>query len=444
MLKHTPIVAGLLASSLLSTGAGAATTAELEQRIAELEQTVRILSRKSEVAEEVYIADKARAAPNGRVKATLDGVSLVSADNQVEVKLKALAQFDGRFGIEDEKDTDTWLMRRVRPTIEASFGKAFFRFTPEFANDDADLVDGYMDYKLPANTLVRAGQFKAPVGLERLQSASALAFNERAFPTELLPNRDRGILLESNLLDRRLTLDLGVTNGTPDGRDASNSDFDGEQELTARAFFEVVPGIGFGIAGTHGEKVSGNDVRSESTTNSQAFLPRYRSPAQSTIFTYAADVAADGDHTRFTPGAYAYVGPFGAMAEYASSEQDMALADVSDSFTNEAAQFTAAWAITGEDESYKGIKPLGEYGGLEAVARWSTLDVDDDVFDAGFADPAKSVDGADQWSLGLNWSITQNFKILTSYSQTSFDGGAENGGDRDDEKLVFTRLQLNY
>ena len=56
------ITAGLIAGTLLNRTASAATNAELEQRIVELEQMVRVMSRKQEVSEEVYVADKAKAA----------------------------------------------------------------------------------------------------------------------------------------------------------------------------------------------------------------------------------------------------------------------------------------------------------------------------------------------------------------------------------------------
>ena len=183
MRKTLPITAGLIAGTLLSGAAGAATTEELEKRIQELEQTVRLLNRKQEVSEEIYVGDKAKAATAGTVKAGLDGFALVSPDKQAELKLRGLLQFDGRFGLDDDKDADTFLFRRVRPTLEGKLGKAAFRFTPEFANDDADLVDGYIDWTLPANLALRAGQFKAPVGLEGLQSGNSLVFIERAFPT---------------------------------------------------------------------------------------------------------------------------------------------------------------------------------------------------------------------------------------------------------------------
>lgn len=444
MRKTLPIAAGLIAGSLLSGAAGAATTEELEKRIQELEQTVRLLNRKQEVSEEIYVADKSRAATAGTVKAGLDGFALVSPDKQAELKLRGLLQFDGRFGLDDDKDADTFLFRRVRPTLEGKLGKAAFRFTPEFANDDADLVDGYIDWTLPANLVLRAGQFKAPVGLERLQSGSSLVFIERAFPTELAPNRDRGLALYTSLLEKRLGFEFAVTNGAPDGRDATNADFDGEQELNARVFFEPVPGIGFGAAGSHGEKFSKNDTRAASPSNAQAFLPRYRSPAQTTIFNYVATATADGDHSRITPQAYAYVGPFGVMAEYIESAQEVGFGGRTEEFTNEAAQITAVWSITGEDQGFKGIKPTRPGGAWELALRYSALDIDDAAFDLAFADASRSVESADVWAVGLNWTITPNLKAFTNYTITQFDGGAANGGDRDDEEALFTRLHLNY
>lgn len=453
MRKLRTITAGVIAGTLLLNGtAYAATTAELEQRIEELEQMVRLLSRKQEVSEEVYTADKARAATSGTVKAGPDGFALVSPDKKSELKLRGLVQFDGRFGVDDDKDNDTWLLRRVRPTIDGKIGDVSWRITPEFANDDADLVDGYIDYKTPAPVVVRVGQYKAPVGLERLQSGSSTVFLERAFPTELAPNRDRGVAAYATLLENRLNLEISGSNGTADGRDATNVDFDGEPEVAARVFFEPVPGIGFGIAGTHGEKISENDTRAASSSNANAFLPRYRSPAQNTIFQYNTGAIADGDHTRFTPQGYAYVGPFGVMVEYIESTQDVGYSTADQDFgthdfTNKAAQITGVWSITGEEQSFKGIKPKNpgfNAGAWELALRYATLEVDDNIFDLGFANPSTQVQQADEAAIGLNWVVTQNLKLMANYTHTSFDGGAANGGDRDDEEVFSTRVQLNY
>ena len=46
--------------------------------------------------------------------------------------------------------------------------------------------------------------------------------------------------------------------------------------------------------------------------------------------------------------------------------------------------------------------------------------------------------------VGLNWYLNRNLKIVLGYDQTKFDGGAPNGGDREDEKVLFTRFQVAY
>lgn len=433
MRNRTLIAAGMLAGAL-ATPLALADSAALEKRIADLEQTVRLLSRKLEVSEEVILADKARAAPNGRVKADSTGISITGADSSYDLKFRALSQFDGRFFIDDDRKADTFLFRRLRPTLEARLGKrAAFRFTSEFANDDADLVDGYVDVSLPWQTVLRAGQFKAPVGLERLQSGGSLIFMERAFPTELAPNRDRGLQISKLWLDRRLGLDLAYTSGTADGRDATNSDGDGEQEISGRLFFEPLPGIGFGLSGSQGDK----------TGVGNAFLPRYRSPAQQTIFQYRNGVAADGEHFRLSPQAYAFIGPFGAMAEYIESTQDVLFNNVEKRFTHDAFQLTAVVSLTGEPQGFRGITPIGQYGAWELALRYSALDIDSDVFANNFADTATQVASAKELAIGINWTITPQLKAFTNYTHTRFDGG-RGTVDRADEKAVFTRLQLNF
>ena len=139
------------------------------------------------------------------------------------------------------------------------------------------------------------------------------------------------------------------------------------------------------------------------------------------------------------------------MAEYIESTQDVGYATETedfgtDDFTNKAAQITGVWSITGEDESYKGINPRTRSipGAWELALRYSTLEVDDDIFDLGFSDPNKNVQKAEEAAIGVNWMVTQNVKLLANYTHTQFDGGASKGGDRPDEKVFSTRLQLNY
>lgn len=424
-----------------------------EVGLADLDQRLRVLERRLELQQEEQVA-KAKEAP---VIAVNDkGASFKSAGGDYEIRLRGLIQGDGRFFLDDHApaQNDTFLLRTARPTIEGSLGKLVgFRLTPEFAGDNASIVDAYVDLRFdPAYTL-RIGKFTSPVGLERLQSSSALSAVERSLPSELAPNRDIGVQLQGEVADGRLSYALGVFNGTVDGRDAVTSNPDNEFEYAGRVFFEpfrndanALSGLGFGLGASIGDK--------RGTGNN--FLPRYRTAGQAQFFTYRSAVNADGEHFRWSPQTYYYLGRFGLLGEYIQSRQEVVVASGGnagrrDKLENTAWQATAQWVLTGEDAGYRGVvKPSrpfrpGEegWGAFELVARYGALDIDDDAFPL-FADAATSARQARNWTLGFNWYLTSNLKLVFNYLDTTFKGGAADATDREDEKAIFSRLQVAF
>jgi phosphate-selective porin OprO and OprP len=411
-----------------------------QEQIEDLNQEILILDRKLEIEQEEQVEAEEEDAV---LSASYEGFAIESADEFFELKIRALLQADGRYFLDDEDVVDdTYLLRRARAIFEGSVGPYIgFRLMPDFAGDETTLFDAYVDVGVDPATL-RAGKFKAPVGLERLQSAPYLHFAERAYPTELAPNRDIGGQFLGSVSDERLTYALAVTNGTPDGQNSPATNPDDNFELSARLFGEPLEGLGIGVAGTIGDKEGGFGEE-----DAVDFLPRYRSPGQNTIFEYAETTGADGEHLRWTPQAYYYYGPFGLMAEYIQSELEVTNGTVTDSLQHEATQVTAAYVLTGESASYEGIIPDAPLGGgglgeLELVGRYTTLDLDEQTFPL-FADPATSVSEAETFGVGLNWYLTANIKAVLDYFLTSFEAGAE-VGDRPDEHAVLSRLQLFF
>jgi phosphate-selective porin OprO and OprP len=432
-------------------GEAAAAAAEGESApatLGDLDQRLRILERRLELQQEETAA-KAKEAP---VIAVNDkGASLKSASGDFEIKIRGLIQGDGRFfssGV-PSGTYDTFLLRTARPTIEGTLGKWIgFRFTPEFAGDSASIVDAYADLKFSPAATVRLGKFTSPVGLERLQSSSALSDIERALPSELAPNRDIGVQLQGELAGSKLSYAVGVFNGTVDGRDAVTTNPDDEFEVAGRVFVEPFKdgagfwsGLGFGIGGSVGDTVgTGNNI-----------LPRYRTPGQVQFFNYRSAVAADGKRTRWSPQGYFYRNQFGLLAEYIASKQELQVGAASAELENTAWQATASYVLTGEDASYRGVvkpsKPFspgkGGWGAWELVGRYGELEIDDGAFPL-FADPVVSARRAKAWTLGVNWYLTSNLKLVVNYLDTQFEGGAAAGADRDDEKAVFSRLQVAF
>ena len=416
--------------------------------LGDLDQRLRVLERRLELQQEETAA-KAREAP---VIAVNDkGASLKSANGDYEVKIRGLIQGDGRFfssGV-PSGTYDTFLLRTARPTIEGTLGKWIgFRFTPEFAGDSASIVDAYADLKFSPAATVRLGKFTSPVGLERLQSSSALSDVERALPSELAPNRDIGVQLQGELAGSKLSYAIGVFNGTVDGRDAATTNPDDEFEVAGRLFVEPFKdgagfwsGLGFGIGGSAGDTVgTGNNI-----------LPRYRTPGQVQFFNYRSAVAADGRRTRWSPQGYFYRNGFGLLAEYIASKQELVVAGNAADLENTAWQATASYVLTGEDASYRGVvKPSnpfspgkGGWGAWELVGRYGELEIDEGAFPL-FADASVSARRAKAWTLGVNWYLTSNLKLVFNYLDTQFEGGAAAGADREDEKAVFSRLQVAF
>lgn len=430
---------------------GEATTTDANT-VADIDQRLRVLERKLELQAEEAAA-KAAKDPVVALSAA-KGLSVKStAAEGVEVKFKGLVQADGRFFIDDEQQpqNDGFLLRRVEPTIEGSWGPLVgFRIQAQLAGDNATLNDAYADIKFDPRATLRVGKFKAPVGLEQLQSSSGLAEIERGLPTELTPARDYGVQLQGEFNDSALTYAVGVFNGAPDGRDGPSSNPDNEFEIAARVFWEpfkndagALSGLGFGVAGSAGEKRgSGN-----------SFLPRYRTPGQATFFNYRSAVVADGDHVRWSPQAYYYRNAFGLQAEYVSSKQEVLLpaSSAHNDLDHRAWQVTAGYVLTGEDAGYKGVvKPNHSFtldgagwGAFELVARYGELTIDRDAFPL-FADANSVAAAATTWGLGLNWYLNSNLKFVANYLQTDFERGAANSADREDEKAFFTRAQFSF
>jgi phosphate-selective porin OprO/OprP len=108
--------------------------------------------------------------------------------------------------------------------------------------------------------------------------------------------------------------------------------------------------------------------------------------------------------------------------------------------------------LTGEDATYAGVSPKrsfdplnGGWGAVQLVGRYARLDVDEAAFPY-FADPDTAARGARAWSAGANWFLNQNVRLNTSFSRTTFQGGAGAKATvtKQPENVFFTRLQLHF
>ncbi len=429
----------------------------VEERLDELDQKVRVLDRQSELDKEAA-AEKAKT--TATVTAGKDGFSIKSADGAYVLKLRGYTHFDGRFFQSDDKKpaVDTFVLRRIRPIVEGTVFKIFdFRIMPDFAQGQTVLQDGYLEGRFSPAFRVRAGKFKPPVGLERLQSATDILFIERAFPTALVPNRDMGVQISGDLAGGGVNWAVGYFNGVPDGG-SNDVDVEDRKDTAARIFFVPfakgggpLKGLGFGVSATQGRQTG---------TLSAPGLAAYRTTGQQTFFSYRTDgtaagtVIAAGDRTRLAPQAWFYAGPFGLLTEYVTSSQEVRRGDVVKNLENKAWQVAASWVIAGGEPTYKAVSPKQPFdrqahtwGAFELAARISRLEVDDAAFPL-FANPASSASSAESLGIGFNWYLNRNLRVALNYERTRFEGGSTEGGatggDREDEKVLLSRFQVSF
>jgi phosphate-selective porin OprO/OprP len=272
-----------------------------------------------------------------------------------------------------------------------------------------------------------------------------------------------------------LSYQVGIFDGSRNNG-SIDSDTNDAKEYQGRLFshpflhsgVSALEGLGLGVAGSWGRP---NDDT----------LSTYQSPGLQNIFVYNSLARADGQQYRVYPQSYWIMGPFQLVGEYALSNQDIANQVTVDRLTqnkfstnqnDQAWNVTASYVLTGETNTFlgQGIKPRhnfnpaeGNWGAFQVAARWSTINFDKNIFENvgtaekpiyPFADPRVSVAAATTWGLSISWWLNPNVKLMTDYSQTSFQEGAgefSSSGQltpailaRETEKVWQTRMQLGF
>ncbi len=374
-----------------------------------------------------------------------NGFHIRSRSGEAQLEVGGTLQVDGRLFVGDQvpRSIPDFILRRGRLVfLGTALKRLGFRFTVESQKDGPMVLrDAYLDLGVHEGIHVTVGKLKSPIGLERLQSPRYLTFTERSLLTNLIPDRDLGIMLHGDLLANRFTYMGGLFRGVPDGgssETSTNHGADGEFRVFTYPFRRVstslLEGLGFGIGGSAG--------------NERGTLPSFTTAGLARFFSYRPGAVADGERTRISPQADYYRRRLGLMAEYALSAQDVRLGDVFRRVSNAAWETTASFVLTGENASYNGVTPAHtlnpanhHWGAFEVAGRLNSLRVDPNAFPL-LADPTTAARKASGFSAGLNWYPQKYFKIMFNYAQTRFVGGAS-AGNRPTEKALIVLFQFS-
>ncbi|TDG11371.1 hypothetical protein E2F43_18465 [Seongchinamella unica] len=320
-----------------------------------------------------------------------------------------------------------------RPWVWALYG-ATHSYDKGFDDKDDDTfswTDVRLDIPIAEKASLSIGKQKEPISMERLMSLVHLPMQERSSVADaLLPSRNVGVVISSTILNDRVALAGGAFNNWLD-RDQPNSFSDNTINYVGRATWVPFEDdsrsslLHLGLAYRYSDAKESTRVSTEPEFNqSPDFISSAVFNAEE-LNTYRAETSwrsgrlwLHGEYTRTNVDAEALRDP-----------------------TVKGYSVTASWSLSGEMRPYK--KRVGVFqrlpiartvnqngwGAWEVAARYSTLDANDGLLEAG---------DMDIWSAGLNWWLSPYLNLNFNYRYITLDrNGLESSSQGINSRLLL-------
>jgi len=382
-----------------------------------------------------------------------DGVKFEDGSGNWQLAINGRIQADYRNFDPDVDGADTFSLRRARLGGTMTFYKDYVaRIEGEYSGGSTTLTYGYFDINKFKQARLRIGQFKPLYGLERSTSSNLTDFLERSMGDSLLGSTyDRGVMVYGSPLTG-VSYSVAYLNGTgtTDENNASND----SKDLTVRLTGNIAEMAAWKDAVVH---VGGWWANGDEGSRRQAsFIPTVQSEGRGVQFfsTICVTAACDGtattasafkDNVERTRGgaelALAY-GPVKLQSEYIRVGFD------APTYNRDIETWYAAlmWNVTGEpfaamykEGVFGRLKPMNNFGGsgwgaLQLGVRYSKFDASDfkttNAAGTGVlgVTTSETADGlvvatneADAWTLGANWILNPNTRVMLNWVHTTFD-----------------------
>lgn len=425
------------------------------------------------------MADELKALQGARGKASgqpvyaafKDGVKFEDGSGNWQLAINGRIQADYRNFIPDEAAASTFSVRRARLGGTMTFYKDYVaRVEGEYSGSSTTLTYGYSDINKYKQAKIRLGQFKPFYGLERSMSTNFTDFQERSMADALLGSTyDRGVMVHGEPLGG-IYYSLAYINGT--GTSDENNVKNDNKDFTVRLTGNLAEPMQWKDAVVHvgGWWANGREGsrRQASVIPSMQTEGRGMQFFNTTCVAAACGTATAGafkDNVERSRGGFetalAY-GPVKFQGEYIQTSFD------GPGYSRELDSWYTSlmWNVTGEPfagmykESVFGrLKPKNDFkfggdgwGALQLGARYSRFDGSDftaantagtGVLSAGVTNEVNA------WTLGANWIMNPNVRVMTNYVYTEFDDPvtvAVNGINKtvDGEHALTLRAQFDF
>ena len=303
---------------------------------------------------------------------------------------------------------------------------------PAFGFNNVNLLDAFINIHYDDRIQFKVGRFKTPFTYEFYSlPINGLISPERSlFFNNFGLNRDIGGQVWGQFFEKRLDYAVGIFNGNPNSYLDTNDSKDVAAFLNFRPFGNqkgsLLENFNFGGSTNFGNRNGSpipNVLRTTAgnATSGESFLA------------YNQDVRESGDRAMWDLHAALYYKHLSLLSEWGSGFQNLAhLANLGnhsrvpvDSFYVQGGYF-----ITGETVSARGaLKPLRPFdlrkgkrgpGAIELTSRYDLLQIGQQVFDRGFADPNLWSNRVYTINAGINWYPTQYTKVYLGWEHTEY------------------------
>lgn len=410
-----------------------------------VEQMLDLLLQRGQITQEEYrsLQEKAKKEQASTVLAGIEKGKpfLQSPDGNFRLEFGGRLQtdFDAAEGdtgtLTGSKLSSQFLVRRARFEVDGRLYRWIgFKLEADFT-EGVSLKDTYLDLAFFPELRLRAGQFKVPFSLEELTSSRFIDFVERSIVNELVPARDRGLMLHGELAQGAFSYFLGGFNGT--GEDTSDNN--GDKDLAARLV--LAPFRASDEAWLKGFQIAGNMTWGDQDSFSSA---QGRTSARtSNRFRFFAPQPTRGTRTRFGGDLSWLIGPAALKGEYVvqSDERNGLGPGGRDLDDVEATGWyvSGTYVLTGENKLRSGnVVPKRPFlpiagkmgpGAWEVGVRYAELDFEsDDPID--FADGNLSLitgggrsapNGVQALTLGVNWYPNEHVRWMVNWTNYWYD-----------------------